>query len=176
MKRGELKRTKPMKRSAIKKPKKKKTALQKRIDKMDSKYWGNQCKRDVTRWAHCMRCFVCGAEEPFVDLVCGHHNIFKSMSRFYRWDPMNIVPMCGHHHLWDADISPHNRKLPLAVSAYTKELQAKMPDHYAWWVEHEALRKAEKLTVGFIRKPDWRKQAGIWRLIADKAEEAAQDR
>jgi len=173
MKRTELKRRTPLKagkplKSGGKPKRKKKTALQKRIDKMDSPYWGNKCKAAVTAYFHTQQCFICGRREPQVELICGHHNIFKSMSRFYRWHPMNIVPMCKQHHLYDEECSPHRKDLPLTIASYTMVLKEKLPDYYVWWQVHEVLRKSARLMEGPKQRPDWRYQSTIWRQrVAD---------
>lgn len=174
MKKSEIKRKTPLKaktalkRTGIKpKPKRKrKTALQKRIDKMDSKYWNNKCAAAVKAYFHTQACLVCGRREPEVILVCGHHNIFKSMSRYYRWDPMNIVPLCSNintgHHLYDEDICPHRQDLPLTIANYAKILAAELPEYYDWWIVHEQERRHMRLMEGPKQRPDWRAQAEYW--------------
>jgi len=175
MKRTELKRTKPMKRSAIKKKKKPKTALQKRKDKMDSPYWNTKCKAEVTRWAHNMPCLICGKTERNGVMIVGHHLIRKSRSRLHRWHPMNIVALCPLHHLHGIQIAAHSDNV-LAVARFVERLRARAPEWFAWLEVHaDAARKVET-EVKQIARPDWRKQYEMWKLIADKAEEAAQDR
>ena len=169
MKRSEIKRKTPLKSSVPIKKARKKSKLQKDKDKMDSPYWGNKCRRAVAAFMHTQACFICGRREPEVDLVCGHHNIFKSMSKFHRWHPMNIVPLCKEHHLYNQSISPHQKHLPLAIEAYAARLKLRLPEHYLWWTENEKERKQQRLTVGFIPHPDWRYQFTIWQQRANDA-------
>ena len=163
MKRTPLYRKTPPKANAKRKPKrKKKSDLQKRIDKKDSSYWNRKCKEAVAEYMHRQACFICGRREPEVELVCGHHNIFKSMSRYHRWEVMNLVPMCKDHHLYDDMVSPHRKDLPLAVVAYTEVLKAKLPKHYEWWIESDIERRHQRLTAGPKQRPDWRGQYEMW--------------
>ncbi|MCP4410900.1 MAG: hypothetical protein GY807_24805 [Gammaproteobacteria bacterium] len=171
MKRTELKRKTPLRAKTGLKPRKpkrkKKSALQKRKDKMDSPYWNNKCKAAVAKYMHRQACFICGKMEPEVELVCGHHNIEKSMSRYHRWELLNIVPLCKDHHLNNQTCSPHQKHLPLAIEAYIAALEAKLPNYHSWWVFHEAERKHQKLTVGFVPHPDWRGQYEQWQKMID---------
>ncbi len=163
MKRSEIKRKTPLKRTAFKKkPKrKKKTALQKRIDKMDSPYWDKKCKAAVAEFCHMSRCMLCCKREPEVRLIAGHHIIRKSRSRFLRWHPKNIVPLCELHHLTSIHYAPHSDN-PLAVRRFLEKLEELAPAQYAWLLANQgAIRKISK-EVGQIERPDWRYQYEIW--------------
>ncbi len=164
MKRTEIKRKTPLKKTAFKKkPKrKKKTALQKRIDKMDSPYWDKKCKAAVAEFMHTQKCLACGHKEPYVRLVCGHHLIRKSRSRLYRWHPMNIIPLCEKHHLSGTELAAHSDNV-LAVAAFVQWLTGEPGGYYEWLVQARRSMDEIKHTVSQIERPDWRYQYEIWR-------------
>jgi len=159
MKRSELKPGKPLKAGG-KIKRKKKTALQKRIDKKDSPYWGNKCSAAVTAWAHKQACLISGKREPETRLVCGHHLIRKSRSRLYRWHPMNIIPLSEEHHLTSTLCAAHSDNI-LAVARFVDAMRALSPTHFDWLVDHQdAIRKTDMR--GPIERPDWRAQYEYW--------------
>ncbi len=162
MKQTPLKPGKPLKRTGFKR--KKKSSLQKRIDKMDSAYWNRKCQAAVAAWAHRQPCLVCGRKEPNVLLMAGHHLILKSRSRLYRWHPMNIVPLDDVHHLSSITCAAHSDN-PLAVAAFVERLETFEPEKYQWLVEHAAAMRKTDMRVGQIERPDWREQAEYWESL-----------
>jgi len=174
MKRSELKPGKPLKaktalKSGGKIKRKKKTALQKRIDKKDSKYWNRKCAEAVKEWAHRSPCLYCGVMEsalPPDHYIAGHHLLRKSRSVLYRWHPMNIIPLCPEHHTSGIQVCAHSDN-PIAVVRFIDWLKSLKIGHYDWLVDHQdAIRKTDMR--GPIEHPDWRYQYEIWRQrIAD---------
>jgi len=170
MKRSEIKRKTPLKSSGPVKKRKKKTALQKRIDKMDSPYWNNKCKAAVAEWAHLMPCLICTVREQGLrdgQYIVGHHLIRKSKSRLYRWHPDNIVPLCPKHHLHGIDFAAHSENV-LAVVRFIEAFRALAPTQYDWLVDHQdAIRKTDMR--GPIERPNWAYQYTIWQQRAADA-------
>ncbi len=172
MKRTELQRKTPLKKTAFKKKRKKKTALQKRIDKMDSPYWDKKNDEAQKAYAHTQPCFVCGLYEWELGdhkYIVGHHLIPRRKSRYFRWHPDNLIPLCPKHH--------YNHKGPLAahsedgmsVQAFNDLLKARLPQVYANWKMREEYLIQQNLCDGPKDRPDWRYQSTIWKQRAADA-------
>ena len=172
MKRSPLQPGKPMKRTgfAKAKPKAKKSSLQKSKDKMDSKYWDNQCHGHAKKFAHESPCLVCGRTEKRDGvMVAGHHLLRKSRSRLYRWDPLNVVALCEEHHLSGIEVCAHSDN-PIAVAAFVETVKTTSPEQYAFMEAKAPELRQKDMRVGPKERPDWRAQAGVWKAMADAAE------
>lgn len=177
MKRTQMKRGKPLKRTGFTKSgRKKKTALQKRKDKMDSPYWENKCHAKEKEWAHNSPCLVCGKTEAADGvLVAGHHLLRKSRSRLLRWEPLNVIALCEEHHLSGIEICAHSDN-PIAVAALVEAVRRERPDQYAFMRDNAHKMRQKDMRVGPKEKPDWRAQYDQWCKLAEDAIRANCDR
>lgn len=116
----------------------KKTALQKRIEDVGSKFWKTRADnawRDLIHTWY-VSCAVC-------DWRCSGpleaHHVLHRARLATRHDPKNGCLLCSKHHQWSLDLSAHIASLPFA-----EWLQINRPRQWEWACVHKFDANPEK--------------------------------
>ena len=132
----------------------KKTALEKQIEDVGSKFWKKQADRAWSDLIHTwyISCAIC-------DHTCSGplnaHHVINKAKLATRHDPKCGCLLCRGHHIFSVDLSAH-----VASLAFAEWLQINRPRQWAWASEHKNDPNPEK--------PDYK--AAMDRLIKLKAD------
>ena len=114
----------------LKKPgkRKKKSALQKKKDSPNSKYWKNKADKEWGRVIHLQGCCMIG--DKCKGNLEAHHLISRS-NITTRHNILNGVLLCSLHHKFSKDCSPH-----MAPIQFSEFLRVHHPEKIVWVMHH----------------------------------------
>jgi hypothetical protein len=132
----------------------KKSALQKQIEDVGSKWWKKEADDAWSALIHTWY-ISCAISDHTCSGRPEAHHVINRARLATRHDPKCGCLLCSHHHRWSVDLSGH-----IASLAFAEWLQINRPRQWAWACEHKYDPNPEK--------PDYK--AAYERLTRLKAE------
>ena len=120
---------------------------------------------------NCVECMKSGIYKPGQ----GHHIISKKQAPYMRHVPIDIVPLCIHHHTSSPEGIHHNKEMMLRYKQeFQLKLQLMFTKEYYTFKEIKELLECSDNTVKAITKTmprfkeGWERERLIFHLCGDK--------
>ena len=91
-------------------------------------------------------CVVCKSLGIVNTKTCGHHIIEKGRNAYYKFTPMNGLPLCVEHHRFGHNIAAHSPN-SLEVYKFVDWMKKHLPRHYIWYEENNHRNLGNKLDL-----------------------------